>query len=324
MPLDLHLDKNDVRAAGARLRGVARRTPVFTSATLDARMGARIFLKCENFQRGGAFKFRGAYNRIAQLSPGERRRGVVAFSSGNHAQGVALAAKLLEVPATIVMPSDAPPVKLSATRGYGAEVVLYDRASQDRNALAREICERRGLTLVPPFDDAAVIAGTGTATLELIEEVGDLDVLAVCLGGGGLLAGACLAAPGVRVVGVEPAAGDDWVQSLARGERVTIPLPQTIADGAQTTSPGALNFSIVRASASSVVTVDDAALRSALRFAFERLKIVIEPTGALALAAILSGAIDVRGCRVGAILSGGNVSAEIFGEALARGASLSA
>jgi threonine dehydratase len=264
----------------------------------------------------GAFKFRGAYNRLAQLDAAARERGVVAFSSGNHAQGVALAAQLLGVAATIVMPADAPAAKLAATRGYGAEVVLYDRLTEDRNAIAARVAGERGATLVPPYDDPAVIAGQGTTALELIEDTGPLDLLFVCLGGGGLLSGCALAAtalaPGIAVWGVEPEAGDDWVQSLARNERVTIPVPDTIADGMQTTAPGALTFPIVRALCAGAVTVSDAEIRDAMRFGFERLKLVIEPSGAAALAAVLYGKVDVRGRRVGVTISGGNVDAATF------------
>jgi threo-3-hydroxy-L-aspartate ammonia-lyase len=318
-PLAVTFD--DVVAAAARLRGVAHRTPVITSATLDERTGARAFLKAENLQRMGAFKFRGAYNRLAQLGERERRGGVVAFSSGNHAQGVALAAKLLGIPAVIVMPTDAPLAKLAATRGYGAEVVLYDRQTMNRSEIAQSLAADRGATLVPPYDDPAIIAGQGTAALELIEDVGPLDVLLVCTGGGGFLSGSALAAtalsPGIKVYGVEPAAGDDWVQSLARNERVTIPVPDTIADGMQTQSPGELTFPIVQALCAGVVTVTDDELCDAMRFAFERLKLVIEPSGAAALAALLTGRVDVRGKRVGVTLSGGNVDAAAFARFIA-------
>jgi threonine dehydratase len=269
----------------------------------------------------GAFKFRGAYNRLAQLDERERKGGVVAFSSGNHAQGVALAAKLLGIPAVIVMPTDAPLAKLAATRGYGAEVVLYDRQTMNRSDIARSLAAERGATLVPPYDDPAIIAGQGTAVLELIEDVGPLDVLLVCTGGGGLLSGSALAAttlsPGIAVYGVEPAAGDDWVQSLARNERVTIPVPDTIADGMQTQSPGELTFPIVQALCAGVVTVTDEELCDAMRFAFERLKLVIEPSGAAALAALLTGRVDVRGKRVGVTISGGNVDAAAFARFIA-------
>lgn len=307
---------DDVRAAAERLRGVAHRTPAITSRTLDERTGARVFLKAENVQRMGAFKFRGAYNRIAQLDAGERARGVVAFSSGNHAQGVALAARLVGAPATIVMPADAPAAKLAATRGYGAEVVLYDRQRDDRDAVAARVREERGAVLVPPYDDPAVIAGQGTAALELIEDVGPLDALFVCLGGGGFLSGCALAAtalaPGIAVYGVEPETGDDWVRSLAAGERITIGVPDTIADGMMTLAPGVLTFPIVRALCAGAVTVSDDEIRAAMRFAFERLKLVVEPSGAAALAAVLFAKADVRGKRVGITISGGNVDPSTF------------
>ena len=269
----------------------------------------------------GAFKFRGAYNRIAQLSPMQRLRGVVAFSSGNHAQGVALAAQLLGVSATIVMPSDAPAAKVAATREYGATIVEYDRHTMDRGAIATQIAEERGAILIPPYDDPAIIAGQGTAALELLEDVADLDALLVCTGGGGLLAGCALAAsamrPGIAIYGVEPEAGDDFAQSFARGERVEIPVPKTIADGQQTTSPGFLTFPIVKRLCAGILTVSDDQLRATMRFAFERLKLVIEPSGASALAALLFGNFDGRGRRVGIIISGGNVDAARYAEILA-------
>ena len=308
-------------AAAARLRGVAHRTPVVTSRTLDARVGARVFLKCENLQRMGAFKFRGAYNRIAQLDAAERARGVVAFSSGNHAHGVALAAQLLGVPAAIVMPEDAPASKLAATREYGAEVILYDRNTINRGAIAERLAAERVAVLVPPYDDTAIVAGQGTVALELLEDVPDLDVLLVCTGGGGLLAGSALAAtalrPGIAVFGVEPAAGDDFAQSFARGERVEIPVPDTIADGQRTTSPGELTFPIVKRLCAGIVTARDEDLCEAMRFAFERLKLVVEPSGACALAGLLAGTVGVAGSRVGVILSGGNVDAERYAEFIA-------
>jgi threonine dehydratase len=315
------VDFDDVVRAAQRLRGVAHRTPAVTSATLDERTGARVVVKAENLQRMGAFKFRGAYNRLVQFDAEERRGGVVAFSSGNHAQGVALAAKLLGLHATIVMPADAPASKLAATRGYGADVVIYDRRTEDRSAIARGIAAERGATIVPPFDDPAIVAGAGTAALELIEDSGPLDVLVVPLGGGGLLSGSALAAtalsPGIVIYGVEPTAGDDWVRSLAAGERVTIPVPETIADGLQTQAPGELTFPIVRALCAGVVTVTDEELRATMRFVFERMKLVIEPSGAAALAALLHGHVDARGKRAGAIISGGNADPAAFAQLIA-------
>jgi threonine dehydratase len=294
---------------------------VVTSRTLDARTGATAFLKCENLQRMGAFKFRGAYNRLAQLDADERSHGVIAFSSGNHAQGVALAAQLLGIRATIIMPSDAPAAKIAATREYGAEVVMYERATMNRSELAAGIARETGAVLVPPYDDPHIIAGQGTVALELFEETGPLDVLLVCLGGGGLLAGCSLAAaalsPGTAIYGVEPEAGDDWLQSWRRGEIVSIPVPQTIADGQQTQAPGELTWPIVRAHAAGILTVSDDELRVAMRFAFERLKLVLEPSGACALAALLCGKLDCHGKRVGVTLSGGNVDPAIFASAIA-------
>lgn len=312
----------DVRAAADRLRGVVHRTPVVTSRTLDEQTGSTAFLKCENLQRMGAFKLRGAYNRIVQLDAAERRGGVVAFSSGNHAQGVALSAKLLGVRATIVMPSDAPAAKVAATRAYGADIVTYDRATMNRADIAESLARERGAVVVPPYDDTRIIAGAGTVALELLEDCGELDVLLVCLGGGGLLAGCALAAtalaPGIAVYGVEPAAGDDWVQSWQKGEIVSIPLPETIADGQRTQAPGALTWPIARSLCAGVVTVTDDEIRTAMRFAFERLKLVMEPSGASALAALLHGKVDVRGKRVGVTISGGNVDPRIFAEAILR------
>jgi len=311
---------DDVRAAADRLRGVVHRTPVATSGTLDARAAARVALKCESLQRVGAFKIRGAYNAIAQLPDDARRAGVVAFSSGNHAQGVALAARLLGAPATIVMPDDAPAAKLAATRGYGANVVTYDRARINRAELAGSIARERGGTVIPPYDHPAIIAGAGTAALELFEDAGPFDVLLVPLGGGGLLAGSSLTAqalaPDCRVYGVEPEAGDDWVQSWRADTIVTIPVPKTIADGQQTQAPGELTWPIARALAAGVLTVTDDEIRAAMRFAFERLKLVVEPSGASALAALLHGKIDAGGARVGVILSGGNVDATRFAECI--------
>ncbi len=308
---------NSVRAAAERLRGVAHRTPVLTSRTLDEIAGGPVFLKCENFQRMGAFKFRGAYNRIVQLDLQARARGVVAFSSGNHAQGVALACSLLGVPATIVMPSDAPASKTAATRDLGAEIVSYDRHKSHRAEIAQNLC-KGGATLVPPFDDPEIIAGAGTAALELLEEVPDLDIIATPVGGGGLLSGSALAAHGVstklELYGIEPEAGNDFQQSLERGEIVQTPVPVTIADGLQTQAPGELTFAIVREHVRAIVTVTDDELRDAMRFAFERMKIVIEPSGAAALAAVMLGKIPARGKRTGVIISGGNVDAARFSE----------
>lgn len=306
----------DVDLAARRIEGVAKRTPVMTSRTADARTGAQLFFKCENFQRMGAFKFRGAYNAIAALPEAARSRGVIAFSSGNHAQGMALAGRLLGVPAVILMPQDAPAAKIAATREYGAEVILFDRYATDREALGRQIAAERGLTLIPPFDHADIIAGQGTAAKELIEEVGPLDVLFVCLGGGGLLAGCALAAhalsPGVRIYGVEPEAGNDGQQSFRSGKIVKIDVPRTIADGAQTAALGQLTFAIIRRDITDILTSSDNELVASMRFAAERMKMVLEPTGALAMAAAMGGKVDVEGKRVGVIISGGNIDLPAF------------
>ena len=307
------IDLDDVRRAAARLDGVAHRTPVVRSRTLDERTGAAVRLKPENLQRIGAFKFRGAYNTIAQL---ERVRGVVTASSGNHAQAVALSAALHDLPATILMPEDAPASKAAATEGYGATIVRYDRYADDREALLRERAEREGLTIVHPYDDERIMAGQGTAALELIEDGGALDALLVPIGGGGLIAGCATAAtalcPGVRVIGVEPAASDDTARSFAAGERVSVPPPRTIADGQQLDIPGEHTFPVVRERVAAVVTVTDAEIVGAMRFAFERLKLVLEPSGASALAALLHGRADVAGARTGVVLSGGNVDVDRF------------
>ncbi len=311
----------DVEAAAARLDGIAHRTPVLTSRTADGITGARLFFKCENFQRMGAFKFRGAYNAIASLPEAVRSRGVVAFSSGNHAQGMALAGQLLGVPVTILMPQDAPSAKIAATQGYGAEVVLFDRYTQDREALARSLTETRGGTLIPPFNHPDVIAGQGTCAKELIEEAGPLDLLLVCLGGGGLLGGCALAAhalsPGIKVMGVEPEAGDDGLQSLRAGHIIKIDTPKTIADGAQTQALGNITFAIIRRDVADIVTVSDADLIEAMRFAAERMKMVVEPSGALAMAAALTGKALVTGKRVGIIISGGNTDLTSFARMIA-------
>jgi threonine dehydratase len=304
------IGRADVDAAAERLRGVAHRTPVLTSRTLDGIAGSQVFLKAENLQRAGAFKFRGAYNAISSLPDEQRSRGVAAFSSGNHAQAVALAASLLGVPAVILMPEDAAPTKLAATRAYGGEVVVYDRYTQDRDALGRSLAEERGLDLIPPFDHEAVMAGQGTIALELLEDVPDLDVIVTPVGGGGLIPGCAVAAGGREVWGVEPEAADDARQSLERGERVTIDVPRTVADGLQTTSIGEKPFEVMREQVAGIVTVTDAELVEAMRFLFERLKLVVEPSGAAAVAAVMTG--KVSGRRVGAVISGGNVGAERF------------
>jgi len=314
------LSLTDVRAAADRIAGVARRTPVLTSRTLDERVGAQVFLKAENFQRVGAFKFRGAFNAISRLTPEQLQHGVAAYSSGNHAQAVALAAKLAGTKAVILMPADAPPTKLAATRGYGAEIVTYDRYTEDRAALAKELATERGLTLIPPYDHYDVMAGQGTVALELIEEVGHLGALLVPVGGGGLLAGCATAAtmmsPGIRMIGVEPAAGDDHARSLAAGERVEIDVPRTIADGQAISSPGELTFAVNRRLVDSFELVSDDEILVAMAFAFERLKIVLEPSGASALAALLAGRIRGLPERVGVVLSGGNIGLDRFVELL--------
>jgi threonine dehydratase len=301
----------DVESAAAQIAPAAHRTPVVTSRSVDARTGGTVFFKCENLQRAGAFKFRGAYNALSRLSPDERRRGVVTFSSGNHAQAIALAGQVLDIPRVIVMPSDAPAVKRIATEGYGGEVVLYDRDNEDREAIGRRLSEQRGLTLVPPYDHPHVIAGQGTAARELIEEVGALDFLFVPCGGGGLLSGSALAAkamaPGCRVIGVEPAAGDDATRSFRTKQLQTVHNPKTVADGARTPSLGSLTFPLVLANVSDMATVDDATLLRTMFYLWERLKMVVEPTGALGAAAALEGATMTRGARVGVVLSGGNV-----------------
>lgn len=309
-----------VRAAAARIRGIAHRTPVMTSRTADQLSGAQLFFKCENLQRAGAFKFRGACNAIAALCDAERARGVLSYSSGNHAQAIALAGQLRGVATTIVMPSDAPAVKVSATRGYGARVVFYDRTSEDREAIGQRLAAEQGLSLIPPYDHPEVIAGQGTATLELLEEVGPLDALFVCLGGGGLLSGAALAAaelsPGCRVVGVEPEAGNDGQQSLAAGHIVRIPVPRSIADGALTTHLGAWTFPLIQRGVREIVTVTDGELVRALRFFAERMKLIVEPTGALATAAVLSNAFHRPGERIGVLVSGGNIDLARLAELL--------
>ncbi len=305
------MDLDDIRRAAIRLDGVAHRTPVLTSRTLDEHIGAEVYLKAEQFQRAGAFKFRGAYNAVAALDEESRARGVATTSSGNHAQALALAAKLWGVPATVVMPDDAPASKRAATEGYGAEVVGYDRYHQDRDALAAEVAAERGAVLIPPYDHPEVMAGQGTVALELIDETGPLDALVVCLGGGGLLAGCATAAaalsPGVRIFGVEPETGDDHRRSRAEGRRVSVGVPRTIADGQQTDAPGELTWPITNALVEDFVTVTDAEILDTMRFLFERMNVVVEPSGASALAALWSGRLELAGGRIGVTLSGGNI-----------------
>jgi threonine dehydratase len=309
---------DDVRAAAGRIEGVAHRTPVLTSRHLDERTGARVFLKAENLQRAGAFKFRGATNAVASLSDEERARGVATVSSGNHAQALALAARLSGVPATILMPEDSPPNKLAATRGHGAEVIEFDRYAEDRETLLADLVAERGLVPIHPYDDGRVMAGQGTVALELLEQAGPLDLLLVCVGGGGLIAGCATAAkalaPDIRVVGVEPEAGDDVRRSLQAGQRVRIPVPRTIADGQQLPTPGELTFAVIRERVDDVVLASDREIVDAMRVLFERVKTVCEPSGACALAALLAGRVEVEGLRVGVTLSGGNVSAARFAE----------
>jgi threo-3-hydroxy-L-aspartate ammonia-lyase len=301
----------DVEAAARRIDGHARRTPVMTSRIVDDALGATVFFKCENFQRMGAFKFRGAFNALSSLQPAARTRGVIAFSSGNHAQAVALAARILGIDATIVMPEDAPASKVEATRGYGGRVVMYDRYRENREEIARRLAEERGSTVIPPYDHPDVIAGQGTAAAELIDQVGPLNSLFVCLGGGGLLSGSALAAkalsPGCRVFGVEPEAGNDGQLSFRQGSIVRIDVPKTIADGAQTQALGGYTFDIIRRDVSDILTVSDAELVECMRFFFTRMKIVVEPTGCLGFAAVRALGRRLAGQRVGVIISGGNI-----------------
>jgi threonine dehydratase len=301
----------DIEAAARRLKGHAHRTPVLTSETIDRKTGGSIFFKCENFQRAGAFKFRGAFNALSKLNPEERRRGVLTFSSGNHAQAIALSGRLLSVPTVVVMPNDAPEVKVRATREYGAEVVLYDKHETTREALGKRISEERGLLTIPPYDHADVIAGQGTAALELFEESGPLDYFFVCVGGGGLISGCSAAAaaisPSCKVIGVEPEAGDDATRSFKTKSLQTVSNPETIADGARTPSLGKLTFAMVLAHVHDMMTVSDKELAATMFYLWERMKIVVEPTGALAATAALSGRVDLKGKKVGILISGGNV-----------------
>jgi threonine dehydratase len=313
--MSLAISFSDIEAAAKRIEGIAHRTPVLTSRTANRQAGAQLFFKCENFQRMGAFKFRGAYNALAQFTPEQRKAGVCAFSSGNHAQGIALSAQLLGIPAAIVMPLDSPAVKLAATRGYGAEVITYDRYKEDRIAIGNQLAQERGMTLIPPYDHAHVMAGQGTAALELLQETANkgvqLDTLLVCLGGGGLISGCAVAAkhlnPKIKVIGVEPEAGNDAQQSKRAGKIISIDTPKTIADGAQTQFVGKLTFPVIQELVDDIVTVSDAQLIEAMRFAASRMKMVIEPTGGLAMAAAMQGAVNIQGQRVGVIISGGNV-----------------
>jgi threo-3-hydroxy-L-aspartate ammonia-lyase len=312
----------DVEAAAARLAGIAHRTPVLTSRSVNEKTGAQVFFKCENFQRIGAFKFRGAYNALSQLSDEQKKRGVIAYSSGNHAQAIALAGKLLGIKATIVMPNVAPTIKIAATRGYGAEVILYDFGRESREAVAEKIAAERGLGVIPPFNHPHVIAGQGTAAKELIEQVGELDCLVVCVGGGGLISGCALAAnallPDCKVIGVEPELGDDATRSFHSKTLQTAPRAnETIADGARTPSLGSITFPLILKHCHDFVTVSDEALMRTMRFFFERMKIVVEPTGALAAAAVLENKFNIAGNKVGVIISGGNTEPEFFSRILA-------
>ena len=310
------LQFSEVEKAAARIKGVAHRTPVLTSTTANKLACAQLFFKCENFQRSGAFKFRGAYNALSKFTDEQRRAGVLTYSSGNHAQAIALSASLLGIAATIIMPHDAPALKVAATKGYGAEVIVYDRYTQDREEIGRRLAQERGMTLIPPYDHPDVISGQGTAAMELFEDVGALDVLLVCLGGGGLLAGSALAAaamsPDCRIIGVEPEAGNDGQQSLRSGAVVHIAVPDTLADGAMTTHLGVHNFEVIRREVDDVVTVTDAQLVATMKFFAERMKMIVEPTGCLAAAAAMHGAVAVEGKRVGILISGGNVDLARF------------
>ncbi|WP_431111760.1 threo-3-hydroxy-L-aspartate ammonia-lyase [Variovorax paradoxus] len=312
---------DDVIAAAARLEGHAHRTPVLRSTTADERWGARFFFKCENFQRMGAFKFRGAFNALSKFDATQRKGGVIAFSSGNHAQAIALSAQLLSMPAVIVMPKDAPAAKVAATKGYGAEVVMYDRFTEDREALTRRLAQERGMTMIPPYDHPDVLTGQGTAVKELIEETGPLDHLFVCLGGGGLLSGSALSAralaPDCKVYGVEPEAGNDGQQSFRAGKIVHIETPKTIADGAQTQHLGEYTFGIIKRDVNDIFTVTDDQLVEAMRFVAERMKIVVEPTGCLAFAGAVAAGKLIEGQRVGIVISGGNVDMSRYAALLA-------
>jgi threonine dehydratase len=320
MNITTNLQFSDVQQAAKRIHGAAHRTPVMTSRTADKIAGAELFFKCENLQRIGAFKFRGAYNALSQFSAEQRSNGVLTFSSGNHAQAIALSASLLGIRSAIIMPEDAPEAKIRATKGYGAEVITYNRYTEDREEIARRLAEERKMTLIPPYDHADVICGQGTAAMELFEDVGQLDVLLVCLGGGGLLAGSALAASGLspkcKVVGVEPELGNDGQQSLRKGEIVHIAVPDTIADGAKVTHIGQRNFQVIQRHVDDIVTVPDAQLIETMKFFAERMKIVVEPTGCLGAAAAFHQAYPVSGKKVGIILSGGNIDLPVLAKFL--------
>ncbi len=311
---------DDVAAAARRLSGHAHRTPVLRSRTADALLGAQLYFKCENFQRMGAFKFRGAFNALSEFTPAQRKTGVLAFSSGNHAQAIALSARILDMPAAILMPLDAPAAKLAATRGYGAQVITYDRFAEDRQAIGERLAAERGMTLIPPYDHPDVLAGQGTAAKELFDAVGELDHLFVCLGGGGLLSGSALAAraltPRCKIYGVEPEAGNDGQQSFRSGEIVHIDTPKTIADGAQTQFLGQYTFAIIRRDVDDILTATDDQLIVAMRFFAERMKMLVEPTGCLGFAGAQHGGVPLQGARVGVIISGGNVDLARFAQLL--------
>jgi threo-3-hydroxy-L-aspartate ammonia-lyase len=318
----VQLQYSDIEQAAARIKGAAHRTPVLTSRTADAMAGAELFFKCENFQRMGAFKFRGAYNAIARFSEAQKKAGVLTYSSGNHAQAIALSASLTGIRSAIIMPHDAPELKVRATRGYGGEVIVYDRYKENREEIGARLAQERGMTLIPPYDHPDVICGQGTAAKELIEEAGQLDMLLVPLGGGGLLAGCALAAaalsPSCKVIGVEPEAGNDGQQSLRSGRIVNIAVPQTIADGAQTAHLGTHNFAVIQRFVDDIVTVTDEELKDTMHFFAERMKMIVEPTGCLAAAAALHGVVPVAGKKVGILISGGNVDLARFAQLVAR------
>jgi threo-3-hydroxy-L-aspartate ammonia-lyase len=318
----VQLQYSDIEQAAARIKGAAHRTPVLTSRTADAMAGAELFFKCENFQRMGAFKFRGAYNAIARFSEAQKKAGVLTYSSGNHAQAIALSARLTGIRSAIIMPHDAPELKVRATRGYGGEVIVYDRYKENREEIGARLAQERGMTLIPPYDHPDVICGQGTAAKELIEEAGQFDMLLVPLGGGGLLAGCALAAaalsPSCKVIGVEPEAGNDGQQSLRSGRIVNIAVPQTIADGAQTAHLGTHNFAVIQRFVDDIVTVTDEELKDTMHFFAERMKMIVEPTGCLAAAAALHGVVPVAGKKVGILISGGNVDLARFAQLVAR------